>query len=234
MNRREVFKLLSTASLFNLSMLNENCSASLVKESKWLGVESFTDGMWVSYESSGRQVNAAAGEASVADVYKAFEIIWNQPKSNSPYEIARYYNNLSEKNSFGESFTTEWEKSFNPLIVCFFVLAKYQPDGDITPWCAAFINFCIASAGLNPTYSAGSSSFRDYAMNTNKPSPGDLVVFQSRVPSEEWRGHVGFYVTQGKNSVMVLGGNQSDGIRVQNYPKKGELLKFHSYRKLVV
>jgi hypothetical protein len=34
----------------------------------------------------------------------------------------------------------------NPVIVLFFLATKTEPSGDKTPWCAAFMNWCLRNA----------------------------------------------------------------------------------------
>lgn len=139
---------------------------------------------------------------------------------------------------FVRLFAYDWEHShyFNPVVVQFIVGIRQTPyAGDLTPWCAAFANWCISrSQATNPTFvtfsdallargtrSASSGSFRCFGESTQTPVEGDLVVW-AKVGTEDQscpinlgnaQGHVGFFVnsvTRANGSIgyRVLGGNQ--------------------------
>jgi hypothetical protein len=65
-----------------------------------------------------------------------------------PYKIARYF-----VTSLSPEFRTAWPEPnpahptlANPVIVLFFLATKTEPSGDKTPWCAAFMNWCLRNA----------------------------------------------------------------------------------------
>jgi uncharacterized protein (TIGR02594 family) len=82
-----------------------------------------------------------------------------------------------------------------------------------TPWCAAFVNGILKRNGKKTTNSAAAASFKTYGKRVTKPIKGDIVVM---------RGHVGifmgFVTKNGKRYVAVLGGNQSNSVKVSYYP----------------
>ena len=77
---------------------------------------------------------------------------------------------------------------------------------DETPWCSAFVNWCLAQVGIPGTRSALARSWLDWGQPIEKPRPGCIVVF-SRA---KVFGHVGFYLGETENEILVLGGNQQD------------------------
>lgn len=91
-------------------------------------------------------------------------------------------------------------------------------------WCAAFVNGILAKRGYRGTGSNFAISFARYGIQTREPQKGDIVVFRS---------HVGFfegYTTRGnKRFVAVLGGNQSNQVKVSYFPASRVL----SYRRAV-
>lgn len=91
------------------------------------------------------------------------------------------------------------------------------------PWCAAFVNGILKQLGLSGTNSNTARSFSKYNSATKTPSKGDIVVF---------RRHVGFFegfVKKGnKTMVAVLGGNQSNRVKISYFPVKSVI----SYRKV--
>lgn len=97
----------------------------------------------------------------------------------------------------------------------------------VTPWCAAFINAILKKKGYKTTGSNTAISFRHYGVKTNTPEVGDIVVL-----SRKGGGHVGFFVgfktIKGVKHVGILGGNQSNRVKVSYYPIKRVL----SYRSV--
>ncbi|MFY9223123.1 MAG: TIGR02594 family protein [Blastocatellia bacterium] len=91
---------------------------------------------------------------------------------------------------------------------------------DEVPWCASFVNWTLKEAGIKGTGSAMARSFLNWGKPT-EPKPGAVVVFsRGNNPSQ---GHVGFYLGTEGNMVKVLGGNQSDQVKVSYYPKSSVL-----------
>lgn len=146
---------------------------------------------------------------------EAYDILEQAPKGKRPYEIAEYF-----KQSVPPKFQRAWpESDANPIIVEFFFEMHDTPAGDTTPWCAAFVNWCLRHSGIKGTDSAGSQSF----INTNwgrevwrkgdglptAAKTGDIAVFRHQ--SDPAHGHVAFFnrisPTQ-PGHVDVLGGNQ--------------------------
>lgn len=138
---------------------------------------------------------------------------------------------------FVSIFAYDWERNeyYNPLIVKIITGSRTAAyDGDLTPWCASFANWCIArSQASNPrfiefdslldfgTRSAASGSFRCWGETASEPRYGDIVVYAKRGTEEQRcpvnlnnaQGHVGFYVGQrvranGSLAYDLLGGNQ--------------------------
>jgi len=88
-----------------------------------------------------------------------------------------------------------------------------------TPWCAAFVNGILKEIGLSGTNSNMAISFNKYKTPTKTPKKGDIVVFAH---------HVGFFQKFSGNKVAVLGGNQSNKVKVSYFSKSSVL----SYRKV--
>lgn len=152
---------------------------------------------------------------------------------------------------FLKLFAYDWERNnyYNPVVVQFILGIRQTPyAGDLTPWCAAFMNWCISrSQASNPNFvsfsgtllargtrSSSSGSFRCYGQHTDEPREGDIVVWAKLgteaqicpVNLNNAQGHVGFFV----NSVprpnrpaayRVLGGNQGHtGAAVSTNPSE--------------
>lgn len=146
---------------------------------------------------------------------KAAAIIQGTPTGPTPFAIAK---------SFVDRYTTQdpqaisqWPKpaAWNPLVVQFFSATAYKANNDLTPWCAAFANWCLERAGKKGSRSAGSQSFLDqkYFKQTSEPKTGDLAIFTcyDLVSKKSLGlGHVGFFKEKlADGRIGVLGGNQS-------------------------
>ncbi len=89
---------------------------------------------------------------------------------------------------------------------------------DETAWCSSFVNWCIAKTGLEGTNSAAARSWAKWGRKLNKPREGCIVVL-TRPAGGPNAGHVGFYVGETATQIRLLGGNQSDSVKVSNYAK---------------
>jgi uncharacterized protein (TIGR02594 family) len=106
----------------------------------------------------------------------------------------------------------------NPRVVEYLNSTDLDSDSassDETPWCSAFVNWCVERSGNEGTNSAWARSWLDWGRRTEEPVPGCIVVFSRGANS----GHVAFYVSRDGDSIRVLGGNQSDQVCEASYPK---------------
>lgn len=85
-------------------------------------------------------------------------------------------------------------------------LSKLAASRDETPWCSAFVNWCMARAGYQGTRSALARSWMRWGRRLETPHPGCIVVFSR----EKIFGHVGFYLGETSSEILVLGGNQQN------------------------
>lgn len=103
---------------------------------------------------------------------------------------------------------------------------------DETPWCSAFVNWCMQQAGFDGTKNALARSWQDWGEHIDVPYIGCIVVFQR----EQNFGHVGFYIGETETHIKVLGGNQQNPetgifeVSEKLYPKK-DFLEYRSLKK---
>jgi uncharacterized protein (TIGR02594 family) len=111
----------------------------------------------------------------------------------------------------------------NPRIIAYRDFAKTPFGGDDgkVPWCAIFVNACLAMAGVTGSGSAMARSFagsKQLFEKLDAPIVGCItVISSSRGPSS---GHVFFYT--GENGILfqALGGNQNDAVNISMFQKK--------------
>ncbi len=106
----------------------------------------------------------------------------------------------------------------NPRIVALFRDAGH-PDvvRDEVAWCAAFCGACLERAGLRATRSLMARSYLKWGEALAEPRVGAIAVFsRGSNPAE---GHVGFWLGETEDSIVLLGGNQSNAVSVARYAK---------------
>jgi uncharacterized protein (TIGR02594 family) len=175
------------------------------------------------------------------EVRIARAILSKAPPGPSPFDVAKYFLAVA-KGEFSQAwqpYAQGWPERWNPVIVTFFQATDTKPEGDVTPWCSAFVNWCFVQSGQPVgTHNASSGSFRNFGTKTANPVPGDIVVFRRTDPVEaqKGRGHVGFFVADHGSEVEVLGGNQIEGrehnhkISSKPLKKQGSILILDSFR----
>lgn len=120
-------------------------------------------------------------------------------------------------------------KADNPEILKYFDAIGFDGSKlkDETAWCSAFANYCAKTAGLPFTSKLNARSWLKIGTEVKTPELGDIVVFWREDP-DSWKGHVAFYVRETEDLVYVLGGNQSNQVKISAYPKHRLL----EYRRL--
>jgi uncharacterized protein (TIGR02594 family) len=113
----------------------------------------------------------------------------------------------------------------NPPIVMYHNTTNpWSGTADSVAWCSSFVNYCIEMAGLVGTDSQRALDWEDWGNDASEDlREGDIVVFE-RVGEG---GHVGFFVADLGTHITVLGGNQSNRVKLSNYPKDGVLGDYH-------
>lgn len=98
-------------------------------------------------------------------------------------------------------------------------LGAEEASQDETPWCSAFVNWCVEKAGVKGT---GTAWARDW-MEWGRPvSLDEAPVGAIAILRRDGGGHVGF-INQPWQEVApirlaLLGGNQGNALKVSSYP----------------
>lgn len=110
-------------------------------------------------------------------------------------------------------------KAHNSKIVNMFSKVGFSGvKDDETAWCAAFTGAVLKEAGLPYLKTLTARDYLQYGKKLNKPKEGAIVVFW-RGRRDGWQGHVGFVTLWDKDYVWCLGGNQSNKVNVQKFPR---------------
>lgn len=86
---------------------------------------------------------------------------------------------------------------------------------DETPWCAAFVGFCLEEVGIVSSRFESARSYLTWGRQIDKPVHGCIVVF-----TRNGGGHVGFltgYTPTG--DLLILGGNQGNEVNIRAFPR---------------
>lgn len=104
----------------------------------------------------------------------------------------------------------------NQRILQYFGATSLAPfNGDETPWCAAFVNWCLQECWIEGTNAANARSFMDWGEESSGKC-GDIVVFWRESP-RSWKGHVAFLLDKTDRWVYAVGGNQGNAVSVRHY-----------------
>lgn len=108
----------------------------------------------------------------------------------------------------------------NPRILLYHRSTHGSLAGDDVAWCSSFVNYCVEQSGRDGTDSKWALDWNNWGIDvTDEAREGDIVVFE-RIGRG---GHVAFLVEDLGDRVSILGGNQSNRVRISTYPKDGNM-----------
>ncbi len=93
---------------------------------------------------------------------------------------------------------------------------------DKASWCSSFVNWCLASVGIDGTGSALARSWLAWGEPIEQPRVGCIAVLHRDDPAS-WKGHVGFFLRIDGERIHLLGGNQLGQVREHDYPLESVL-----------
>lgn len=93
-------------------------------------------------------------------------------------------------------------------------VSRYYTN-DAIPWCGLFVAYCFVKNGFAVRQSSLSSlDWLNWGVKLSRPSFGAVMIF-----IRPGGGHVGFYVSEDKDTYHILGGNQSDSVSITRVAK---------------
>lgn len=103
----------------------------------------------------------------------------------------------------------------HPLIVRMWKAIKRGGiKDDETPWCAAFVGFCLENVGIVSSLFESAKSYLTWGKSIPGPVLGCIVVF-----TRDGGGHVGFVTgITPDGQLLVLGGNQGNEVNIRKFP----------------
>jgi uncharacterized protein (TIGR02594 family) len=124
----------------------------------------------------------------------------------------------------------------NPQIMAMLKLDNRWPENDEVPWCSAFVNYICWLLRLPRSKDLRARSWLQVGkpITLDHACAGFDIVVLSRGPHPQpgsevinAPGHVGFFAGVERDYVQVLGGNQSNTVKVSSY-KTEDLLSVRS------
>lgn len=105
----------------------------------------------------------------------------------------------------------------NPHIAGLFAAAGHpRITSDEVAWCAAYVSACLERAGVPSARTLLARDYLGWGTELTAPRFGAIAVL-SRDP-DPTAGHVGFMIARSAESVVLLGGNQSNAVSVETFP----------------
>lgn len=109
-------------------------------------------------------------------------------------------------------------RAHNPRVVAMFRDAGHPNiKSDEVAWCAAFVGAVLERSGIASTQSLMARSYENWGEPLERGRYGAVAVFSRG--TNPAHGHVGFWLGETDDSVIVLGGNQSNAVTVAPYSK---------------
>jgi uncharacterized protein (TIGR02594 family) len=114
-------------------------------------------------------------------------------------------------------------------ILRYFQSINVQTKTSATPWCAAFVSFCMKSSGsqvaaesipkTDPALAATWKGWGNPLPANASTTPQGAVVVLSPTEDQDDSGHVGFFVSGNADTITLLGGNQTNAVKESTYAR---------------
>ncbi|WP_433910756.1 TIGR02594 family protein [Sphingomonas yabuuchiae] len=122
-------------------------------------------------------------------------------------------------------------RAHNPRIIEYHATTTLAAKSDEVAWCASFVNWCLEQAGIRGIRSARAADWGKFGVALSEPRYG-CIVHIYRTPrgvdgatGSSSGNHVAFFVGQTATHIQLLGGNQSNQVKVSSYPLKQYTVK---------
>lgn len=119
-------------------------------------------------------------------------------------------------------------KKHNPKIIAYHATTTLRASADETPWCSSFVNWALVQANVKGTNSAAAISWMQWGKASGALNGAITVIYNSKAANSSLSAsgnHVGFLVQETPTHYVLLGGNQSDSVKVSYFPKSSWILR---------
>jgi uncharacterized protein (TIGR02594 family) len=112
----------------------------------------------------------------------------------------------------------------NARILEYHSTTTLHANEDEVPWCSSFVNWCLKQAGIEGTNNALAKSWMTWGIGIEIPTVGCICVIhkKSQTGLDMSTGsstgyHVAFWLMEKDGRVHLLGGNQSDQVKMSSF-----------------
>lgn len=119
-------------------------------------------------------------------------------------------------------------KDANPRIREYHASTTLKAKSDEVAWCSSFVNWCLGRAGVEGTHLASAASWVHWGAACTARYGAIAVIYSAGAANSSTSrsgNHVAFLVEETPTHYVLLGGNQSDSVKVSSFPKRKWKLK---------
>jgi uncharacterized protein (TIGR02594 family) len=119
-------------------------------------------------------------------------------------------------------------KAVNARIIEYHQATTLKSKSDEVAWCSSFVNWCFRKASVVGTGSAAAASWTHWGEASPTRYGAVAVIYNAGAANSSLStsgNHVGFLVEETPTHFVILGGNQSNSVKVSNFPKRKWKLK---------
>ena len=116
----------------------------------------------------------------------------------------------------------------NPRIIAYHATTTLRAHTDETAWCSSFVNWCLQQSGITGTNSAAAASWLTWGKSCVSQSAAITVIHNANAARSSLTvsgNHVAFLIQETATHYRLLGGNQSNQVKISSYPKSSWRLK---------
>ncbi len=116
----------------------------------------------------------------------------------------------------------------NGKIIQYHASTTLKASSDETAWCSSFVNWVLKKSNIKGTGSAAAASWITWGESSSGKSGAIAVIRNASVANSSLTStgnHVGFLVKETPTHYLLLGGNQSDQVKISSFPKKSWTLR---------
>lgn len=113
-------------------------------------------------------------------------------------------------------------RAANPRIIAYHAATDLRARSDEVAWCSSFVNWCMKQSGIRGTNSAAAASWKKWGNASASRYGAIAVVYNAAMANSSLTttgNHVAFLVEETKTHWVLLGGNQSNSVKVSRYSK---------------
>lgn len=108
-------------------------------------------------------------------------------------------------------------------IIDYHSATSLHAHSDQVAWCSSFVNWCLKQVGITGTNNAAAASWAHWGKQLDQPRYGAVIQLHHATRGHDGRtgsssgNHVAFFLRGDSSHVELLGGNQSDSVKISRF-----------------